>query len=592
MHRSTSIHSFDLRDTLTNNPLTSTMTSESDSHRCSKPIRTRKAIIPIITPSPQALPDTDTNQQSNKDSKEEQANDSFSNNKVDNTDTAKVDNVQVTHAMPENINISSSSTKTKVDNTREESYDNDNSFDVFVLNIFKPFSGTQLVEQWLDETESLFNQYKISRSLRYEAIPLLLEGNAKRKYIRHRHSIQSFDDLYEFLLSEFDTSNTSEPRKPPTPLSQSAEVSQVRPPEMNNVIVENNATSSTGDASVLNYSSIVPNASTMSIDIITNDLRKAILQDLIKNPKLFRGGKDDVHKWIEDIDHLMEVAHVPDVNRLDLISYSLKGEALEWYKSYKSTFTSWNIFVQEIKKAYTSSFREDLAFKTLESYVQAENQSVRNFYHEVLKLCKEADANMSDSTKLKNLLNKVKPSIQFEVRKKRPTTTTQFLDYAKEVEELLQLSSTTGSTSKPIEVSDSRTSCTNTSSGYTRVFHPNQFRNYPRNQQYSYSSSQFTPNSPYNSHHRYSNPTFQSNQGFQPNRFSPPYTPMNTTNNIPNRVPTHQNTNSRRNFRPRTANSIPSLLTSTFSPQSDHTSPPINNESIQIEQEPPARSNF
>ena len=47
---------------------------------------------------------------------------------------------------------------------------------------------------------------------------------------------------------------------------------------------------------------------------------------------------------------------------------------------------------------------------------------------------------MSEATKLKNLLNKAKPSIQFEVRKKKPTSTAQFLEYAKEAEELMQFS--------------------------------------------------------------------------------------------------------------------------------------------------------
>ncbi|CAF4872774.1 unnamed protein product, partial [Rotaria magnacalcarata] len=47
---------------------------------------------------------------------------------------------------------------------------------------------------------------------------------------------------------------------------------------------------------------------------------------------------------------------------------------------------------------------------------------------------------MSESIKLKNLLKKIKPSIQLEVRKKKPTSTAEFLEYAKEVEELFQLS--------------------------------------------------------------------------------------------------------------------------------------------------------
>ena len=55
-------------------------------------------------------------------------------------------------------------------------------------------------------------------------------------------------------------------------------------------------------------------------------------------------------------------------------------------------------------------------------------------------MCKQADASMSESTKLKNLLNKVKASIQLEVRKRKPKTTTELLEDVTEVEELLQLS--------------------------------------------------------------------------------------------------------------------------------------------------------
>ena len=105
--------------------------------------------------------------------------------------------------------------------------------------------------------------------------------------------------------------------------------------------------------------------------------------------------------------------------------------------------STWKIFTHEIKRAFTSSFREELAFKRLETYCQGENQSVRNFFNEILKLCAEADSTMSEATKLKILLNKTKPSIQFEVRKKKPTSAAEFLEYAKEVEELLQLSNLT-----------------------------------------------------------------------------------------------------------------------------------------------------
>jgi hypothetical protein len=93
-----------------------------------------------------------------------------------------------------------------------------------------------------------------------------------------------------------------------------------------------------------------------------------------------------------------------------------------------------------LKEAFLSPFHDELAFKKLESYTQGLNQPVRSFYNEVLKLCSETDSEMSESMKLRHLLKKAKPTLQYEIRKKKPTTTKQFLEYAKESEELFQLS--------------------------------------------------------------------------------------------------------------------------------------------------------
>ncbi|CAF5225783.1 unnamed protein product, partial [Rotaria magnacalcarata] len=130
----------------------------------------------------------------------------------------------------------------------------------------------------------------------------------------------------------------------------------------------------------------------------------------------------------------------------------------------------------------------------------------------------------------------------------------------------------------------------------SRVFRPNQFRSYPRNQQYPFSSTQFTPSNTYNSYSRYANPTFQSNQRFQSNRFQPSYIPMNTSNNIPSHAPTRQNVNSRHtnsNFRLRTANSIQPLLASADIAQPDDmSSSTISNSCNQSGHEPLACPNF
>jgi hypothetical protein len=79
------------------------------------------------------------------------------------------------------------------------------AFDAFILHNFTLFSGQENVIEWLDATEEKFYHFKMSRKLRFIAIPLLIEGDAKTEYIRHRNQIKSFDDFYEFLLINYDT---------------------------------------------------------------------------------------------------------------------------------------------------------------------------------------------------------------------------------------------------------------------------------------------------------------------------------------------------------------------------------------------------
>ncbi|CAF0818376.1 unnamed protein product [Adineta steineri] len=86
-------------------------------------------------------------------------------------------------------------------------------------------------------------------------------------------------------------------------------------------------------------------------DQALSDLYKAIVGDLVKNPKTFKGNKDDVNKWFENIEHLLNVAHISDSIRLDIISCSLRGDALEWFKNDQSSFTTCSVFVRELKRA-------------------------------------------------------------------------------------------------------------------------------------------------------------------------------------------------------------------------------------------------
>ncbi len=233
----------------------------------------------------------------------------------------------------------------------------EDEFDSFILSHFNPFSGLEDVIDWLDNTDKKFNLHKFSRNLRYIAIPLLVEGDAKRKYIRNRNNIKSFDDFYEFLLINYDVIGYNTHRFQSDPSSHSSNQNNFthtsithknisfedqqknttnsfdltdnlppRPILRSTAIYDTGATRLPGDE-FKNQSTIAPSSNishnTPNLDQTTYVIHKAIVDNLIKNPKTFQGGKEDVKQWLEDIEQVFDTAQISNSHKLDLISYSL-----------------------------------------------------------------------------------------------------------------------------------------------------------------------------------------------------------------------------------------------------------------------------
>ncbi|CAF4297143.1 unnamed protein product [Rotaria sp. Silwood2] len=593
MQKSESLGSLNLPTHSENSILTSTFNPASKPSSFSKLTR-RMNIIPTPNKPDKLLTSTKTQSCSNEDS-------SLMNTVITTEKNARLeddhvlcDNQQGTSAITNLIHNQSH----QKDHISDEEGD-DSLFDTFICENFVPFSGAEPIDQWLDETDALFHRFKISRKLRFQAIPLLVQGDAKRKYINNRHAIKSFDDFYEFLLTHFDSSPVTVSNSKSSQSTHQVEfakdsvyISNITTDSQLNVanttgatqllqssvssyskLASDDTTTTSGDVSDSKLSGNTSTINRLPSDPVITDLRKAIVTDFIRNPKIFRGNKDDVIKWLEDIDHLMHIAHVPDTNRLDLISYSLRGDASQWFRNNKSVLTSWDTFVQEIKKAFTSSFSEELAFKTLESYTQGEKQSVRNFFNEALKLCKKADPNMSESTKLKTLLNKVKPSMQLEIRKKKPKTPAEFLEYAKEIEELLQLSNistdtTISSASKPKNFSK----YDNTSSTNSVQYSNSTNSNYRSTPQTSFRTNQGLSN--YRSDRNYvpkQNRTQASNTNYYYQSPRPSFSTNkyndNTASRKQNNIQQHKSFSKHDNKA--TSRSVNAVFTSTLPPNND-----------------------
>ncbi|CAF4327603.1 unnamed protein product, partial [Rotaria magnacalcarata] len=73
----------------------------------------------------------------------------------------------------------------------------------------------------------------------------------------------------------------------PSQLSQSCACSCTK-------VISTDTTKTIGDVSALTSTTVTSDNDTLPLDSVMNDLRKAIVGDFIKHPKIFRGSKDDV----------------------------------------------------------------------------------------------------------------------------------------------------------------------------------------------------------------------------------------------------------------------------------------------------------
>ena len=79
-----------------------------------------------------------------------------------------------------------------------------------------------------------------------------------------------------------------------------------------------------------------------NLDNLTqNDIRKTIIEDLQLNTTKFSGDhRQDVVKWLKNIELKSETRAIPDSNRFDMLSQLLDRGALDWIQDHKTKFNN------------------------------------------------------------------------------------------------------------------------------------------------------------------------------------------------------------------------------------------------------------
>ncbi|CAF1381586.1 unnamed protein product [Rotaria sordida] len=292
--------------------------------------------------------------------------------KKDITATMKYDrNRRLTMKPSSNRHKKSDDNKSSDERSSYGGPEDEDAFDGFILNDFSPFSGDENLIEWLDITDDKFNTFKISRKLRCLGIPLLIKGDAKRTYINNKNEINTYDDLCTFLLMEYKPINHNfqhtKSHSDPLTLSQSnliqdasirkkdvfdekpnmttstfeANFSLPQPPILRSTALLDLGATGLSSDDPINRPNVASSQNTFLnssiLDKTAYALRHAIVGRLIKNPKTFRSGKDDVKQWIEEIEQLFDTAQIPENHNLDLVQYSLRARQVACLsQQYKS----------------------------------------------------------------------------------------------------------------------------------------------------------------------------------------------------------------------------------------------------------------
>lgn len=260
------------------------------------------------------------------------------------------------------------------------------------------FSGDGDVEEWVRYILAEFDKFKLSINKRYKSISSLLNGDARMWYFKNKRHMPTFDDFIQGILERYGRGE------------------------------QNHAPSSR---------TFQDQAMQQQLEVMESLKTQMIINSLEKLQKFSGRSKQNVSKWLGETERTMNTFKLSDSEKLSLVPTCLEADAREWF--YDQTIHTWTSFVLKILTTFESSGKADIAFNRLRNYKQGLNQDVRQYYFEIMKLCKDVNFVMNDSTKLQYLKDGLKPSLRFDVLLKNPTNTEEFLAYAQKVEELKSL---------------------------------------------------------------------------------------------------------------------------------------------------------
>ncbi|KFM62702.1 hypothetical protein X975_05395, partial [Stegodyphus mimosarum] len=127
---------------------------------------------------------------------------------------------------------------------------------------------------------------------------------------------------------------------------------------------------------------------------------------LPRSPCIFTGdGQEDTNRWLKDFDRIANYNHWDDQMCLANVIFYLAGTARQWFDNNEDTFTSWTVFRNALKNAFsrTADVKRQ-AERLLLTRAQQIDETSEAYIQDVLSLCRKANPSMSEDEKVAHLM--------------------------------------------------------------------------------------------------------------------------------------------------------------------------------------------
>ncbi|UYV66396.1 hypothetical protein LAZ67_4001541 [Cordylochernes scorpioides] len=161
----------------------------------------------------------------------------------------------------------------------------------------------------------------------------------------------------------------------------------------------------------------------------TTQVSPLFCQNVVRNPSMFSGEiSEDPQAWLKGYERVAKHNHWDDSLSLANVYFYLHGTAQRWYENNEENIPSWEIFKDQLGSVFgkKDNLRRQ-AEQKLKVRAQTRGETTEFYIQDVLRLCREVDAQMPEEERLSHLMKGVAEEVYRYLLPRDIATTDQFI---------------------------------------------------------------------------------------------------------------------------------------------------------------------